>query len=999
MIPRQLTLRNFLSYRAATLDFQGLHVACVSGPNGAGKSSLLEAIAWAVWGHGRAATEDAVIHQGALEAQVDFGFEHQQQTYRILRTRYRNQGGSLEFQVQTEQGFRPLTQRTMRATQQVIINVLKLDYDTFINSAYLRQGQADAFMVKRPSERKQILADLLKLCQYDGLAEQAKERARHAKVEHSVLGQSLQAIEAQLSQRSTVTQAAADIEQALQGLEVEQQADQATLAQSRQQRRQQQQQAQALTLMRQQAQHLLEQQAQLALTLAPLVQQNNALMALLQEAEPIEAGWQQLQSLQAEEEQLAAQSLQVQQLQARHQTLNEQHQRAMHTLQQRHQSTQADLAHLEEQQQALIPVLQKRDAVTAAIERLRSARERLRQLDALQAQVSPLLQQQQTLKQQLEREQTQLATRLAMVSQSQAQLQQQQQQHPSLHQAVLTVGKTLEQLAARRLYQEQVQEKGLERRRFMDQLQAQQRLCEVKLAQLAQTLALLSEPSALCPVCDRPLDEQHRDHSRAQHHQEQEALQAEIWGIREQLAVSEREIQVLRQEYRDLEAELTAYDTVLETRGRLQAQISSGQALQQQLAKLTTEQAHLERCLSEQAYALETRQTLQILGRQLTELAYDERDHALARGRVEQLRWAEIKQAEIQRAEQQQRRLLAQKPSLEKDLADIEREQQVLEGSATAQQLRSLAAQIEAGDRQHHQQVRVALREAQPWALKHSSLVTARQTQPQCQQQIAAVQKQHEELEQAHGAIAQQIEAHVEQLANTADPSATIAQLEAKLQQQQAQREVYLAQAGALQQQLTALQQLQSQLEDQQRAQQQAQRHQQVYQELATAFGRNGLQALLIENALPQLETEANQILSRLSAHQLQVQFVTQRVGRNRHKLIDTLDILIADAQGTRPYETYSGGEAFRVNFSIRLALARLLAQRSGTPLQLLIIDEGFGSQDQDGCDRLIGAINAIASDFRCVLAVTHVSKFREAFQTRIDVVKTPDGSQLSLSA
>jgi exonuclease SbcC len=150
---------------------------------------------------------------------------------------------------------------------------------------------------------------------------------------------------------------------------------------------------------------------------------------------------------------------------------------------------------------------------------------------------------------------------------------------------------------------------------------------------------------------------------------------------------------------------------------------------------------------------------------------------------------------------------------------------------------------------------------------------------------------------------------------------------------------------------------------------------------------------------LPQLEAETNHLLGRLSAHQLHVQFVTQRAGRSRQgKLIDTLDIVIADAQGTRPYETYSGGEAFRVNFAIRLALARLLAQRSGTPLRTLIIDEGFGTQDREGCDRLIGAINAIAADFACILAVTHIPHFREAFETRIDVCKTPDGSQLILS-
>ena len=68
-------------------------------------------------------------------------------------------------------------------------------------------------------------------------------------------------------------------------------------------------------------------------------------------------------------------------------------------------------------------------------------------------------------------------------------------------------------------------------------------------------------------------------------------------------------------------------------------------------------------------------------------------------------------------------------------------------------------------------------------------------------------------------------------------------------------------------------------------------------------------------------------------------------------------------------------------------------------PLQMLIIDEGFSTQDKEGCERLIAAINAIAADFACILTITHVPHFREAFQTRIDVIKTDAGSRLSLSA
>jgi exonuclease SbcC len=81
---------------------------------------------------------------------------------------------------------------------------LKLDYDTFINSAYLRQGRADEFMLRRPNERKQILADLLKLDQYEELAEQAKDLSRQFKGQAEQLEQSLQTIKQQLQEREAI---------------------------------------------------------------------------------------------------------------------------------------------------------------------------------------------------------------------------------------------------------------------------------------------------------------------------------------------------------------------------------------------------------------------------------------------------------------------------------------------------------------------------------------------------------------------------------------------------------------------------------------------------------------------------------------------------------------------------------------------------------------------------------------------------------------------------
>ncbi len=252
--------------------------------------------------------------------------------------------------------------------------------------------------------------------------------------------------------------------------------------------------------------------------------------------------------------------------------------------------------------------------------------------------------------------------------------------------------------------------------------------------------------------------------------------------------------------------------------------------------------------------------------------------------------------------------------------------------------------------------------------------------------------------------IKEQLDRLVEQMEAIADNREEIGILEQQIYRRRQKLDELIAQQGRIEEQLKQLDNLQTQYQDSCQQLKEIRKQHLVYKELAQAFGKNGIQALMIENVLPQLEAETNHILARLTGNQFHVQFLTQKIGRSSRskkqagKLIDTLDILIADARGTRAYETYSGGEAFRINFSIRLALARLLAQRAGTSLQMLIIDEGFGTQDREGCDRLIAAINAIAADFCCILTVTHMPQFKEAFQTRIEVYKTDRGSQLRLS-
>jgi exonuclease SbcC len=172
-----------------------------------------------------------------------------------------------------------------------------------------------------------------------------------------------------------------------------------------------------------------------------------------------------------------------------------------------------------------------------------------------------------------------------------------------------------------------------------------------------------------------------------------------------------------------------------------------------------------------------------------------------------------------------------------------------------------------------------------------------------------------------------------------------------------------------------------------------------IYQELVTAFGRQGIQAMLIETVVPRLEEEANLLLGRMTDNRMQVKLETQRERRSgRGDPIETLEINVSDELGPRSYEMYSGGEAFRINLSLRIALSKVLAQRMGAPLPTLFIDEGFGSQDAAGRERILDVISAIENDFEKIIVVTHLDDMKDVFPVRIEVQKGDDGSTFWIS-
>ena len=219
---------------------------------------------------------------------------------------------------------------------------------------------------------------------------------------------------------------------------------------------------------------------------------------------------------------------------------------------------------------------------------------------------------------------------------------------------------------------------------------------------------------------------------------------------------------------------------------------------------------------------------------------------------------------------------------------------------------------------------------------------------------------------------------------------------QAELERLRLDHRIAVERVGAARQRLSSLDNLARQREARLAERAQRAEEQGIYIELREAFGKRGVPAMIIEAAIPEIEDEANVLLSRMTGSRMHVRFDTQKETQ-KGDLTETLDIRIADELGTRPYENYSGGEQTRVNFAVRVALSKLLARRAGAQLQTLVVDEGFGALDAAGRERLVEAIHAVQDDFERILVITHLDELKDVFPVRIDVTKTERGSQIAI--
>ena len=860
MIPVRLKLRNFMCYRdnVPPLDFTGIHLACISGDNGNGKSAIIDAMTWALWGEARAKSVDELIHTTQSEMEVEFDFTVAGQLYRIIRKRSRPKKStgagqsSLELQISSGSGFRAMTGNTILQTQRLITQTLHMDYDTFINSAYLRQGHADEFTRQDPAKRKEVLGSILGLSLYDALEEKAKALSKKHEADGAQLESSLEEINGELATKSTCE---TELEQA---------------------------------------------QAALSRIEATTLQKES-----------------QRNSLRQKKESLELKKAQLEELEGRIQAANR-------DLQRREEQFGQHLSRIKDYEE----IMNRREAIESGYDRYEETKKAYEELDRKLRQTAALEKQKGQLEARIEKARNELTTEHTVTRREIGNLEAKAAKLPELKAQLGRTQAQIEKLAENETALRAKEQVVQEAQRQVSRLEAEKARLEREIGEAKEKLDLIgthlaSHTEAKCPLCEQELTREGLQLIESKYTKEKQDKTEQFNTTLASLAKKRSEHEAAQKDKRQHEAALNQEKTKLQSQSGIVARnISEIEEEGKRLAGLQKDLGDIEQRLASRDFASAEQAVLAEIETELHKLRYDAVKHEESRQQLTQL---EPYERDKRKLDEAARLIEQEKEGLDKAREEVESKREGLKLDTQRQE--TIAIELAA--------------------------------LPQVSLELGEVEVEYREL------VGQRAEAQ-ETLGSVRARLKRLEELEIKKQEKEAQL-ARLSHEGS------------------------------VYRELARAFGKTGIQALIIDTALPEIESEANKLLSRMTDNRMHVKFETQKPTK-KGTVQETLDIAIADELGTRNYEMYSGGEAFRINFAIRIALSRLLARRAGAPLPTLIIDEGFGTQDSTGMEKVKEAIISIQDDFEKILVITHMDELKDAFPTRIDVTKTPDGSMITVN-
>lgn len=902
MIPQKLEIKNFLSYGATiqTIDFKDYPLICLSGRNGSGKSALLDAITWAVWGQARkiagvAKADEGLLRLGQTHMMVSLSFEFNKRLYRVRREFAKTYGKNyvaldLELYNPDNKAFITLSDKTIRSTQAKIERLLGLDFDTFVNSAFIRQGHSNEFSKKSPKERKEIIARILGLSRYDVYKACSLDHAKTFLEERKMLTKLQEQIAEELSHDRELCDSFTKEKEHLKKLEEELTCGQKRIEKLEKDRLKVLQQKQHHELLEHEAlmlQKKIDEQRHRFVTLVAQWRNVHARMLLLPSLPELEKEKQQLFLKEAHYRKQHQKSL----------VLHEGMLKAKEVYQVAYQR------HRDKKEQQLCICRRELEHDTFLAKQMMFAKEeKEKRYDVLTEKGKQREKEKQAMKMQLKELPSLLAKKAILT----AQFEKRRTFYQVFMQKNNWIATQLEELSRKKKVVLESSDPScplceqvltIKRKQFLyHKFKGREDFLARRHVRLSQIIAklkklLIDQHAAIEGLSKNETVLQAHAHNEQQKEKEYQEIMHERQELAKAIKEQERELAVLNNK------------------------------IAKQQRQLTQKEKALEEELNKEAELVVLCEKLNSITKEREAIAYNKDAHQAVLSKINKLEVQLMQAAEMQQdmAKQATRKAnIAHNSSLLKEMNK----------SLQKITLKSKEASLQAG----------ALKSCDSNVIKAKEVVA--QLHAEKQNHFQALGRLENELKRIER-IRQEHEKHSKRL-------------------------------SFLTEEISG------------------------FQALSGVLGKDGLQALLIEEAIPEIEEAANAILARLTDNRSQI-FIDSLRDLKKGGVKETLDIRISDESGVRPYEMFSGGEAFRIDFALRIAISKLLARRSGTPLQTLIIDEGFGSQDEDGLNRLMTAIHAIRRDFSRVIVVSHLSVFKDNFPVHFVIDKAPSGSMVSV--
>ena len=999
MVPLKLSLRNFLSYgdNTASLDFRDFKIACLSGKNGHGKSALIDAMTWALWGKCRVKIKDEVIRRGASEARVEFEFESENNIYRILRSIERKKGGTstsiyLNIFDSISGTFKPLDEGSK--TQNTIENILKMDYNTFICSSFILQGMADEFTKRTPSERKEILSKILELDEYELITKKARQQSQNFNIELNTLENEEKHLEDEVSEKKLFEEKlkqASNEEKKLSIQITEFEIMQGKLIT----------QNESIKAKHENLNKLIRDKEENSQKCLKLESELNQLTSLIQKDKEITSiekeilkGFKEYEDVLKQEKVLSENELIKSKLETDLEiTLNLINSEKTKILER--------LSSLKTKREEFKKILKTALETTSRQEEITSGFKKFTQLQSFEKELENKRQFSQELylkeseiKNKIEQRRIELEASARELKSKAQDLKAKSEKKDGL----------IKEIGVLKLDLEKQNETQSELNRINEKLN---KLREDKSAQISgkaelekrkdeeiKKLSVISfeTKDPHCPLCESPLQNEAREALIEKLNGVISDLGNKLIRTKNYINRSLLEERKLSDEIEKAQSETKRFIVLNKELGEKEQSLHEVEHYSKEFKTTYAQLKIITRKIEDQEYIKDFSKELDELYQKKSELGYDSDNHSKVKEELEKFR-RYVTENELLKSDK------IKKSQYEKEIKDVQTElrplYEKLEQESFSQGNRKKVLKIKtvlselSYDENKHKELRTEAKRLELYSRDKENLDKAKlglsireKEEKKITLELINEKKKSEAIQKELNAMeginseSKEIKQKLESATNRIDIM-------------KKNKNEILTEITRSENHLERIEKLLNKRKEVQERIKIINRDLVIFKELAKAFGKNGLQALIIENAVPDIEIEANKILSRLTEGTMSLSLEMVRpTQKGRDK--ETLEIYIGDSSGTRSYETFSGGEAFRINFALRVAISKFIANRSGAQLRTLVVDEGFGTQDKDGLDQFVQVINIIKDDFDKILAITHVEELKERFPVRIEVTKEP---------